>query len=412
MQRSFTFVLLLVVCLVCLGPLAAQDAPTPEPVGLRPDAPQYALHGPYWVGKDTWNDQTEFHRTNVLVWYPALNPDGQVESINYVGFGMPIEGRALNRAAPDSSGGPYPLVVLAHGLGGSNTMQAYLGEHLASEGFVVMAINYGDSGEQTGGADPALAMYTRPRDVSWQIDLAEQLNAEPDNVLYQLLDTERVAVVGHSNGGYTALAAGGAQVDLTGPTSWCVLKPNMELAPEVGGGTPQQLFCNRTEELAALSGLENVPEERWPSWGDPRVDAIVPLAPIAFYLGADSAAAVTVPTLLIIGSGDRIAVSTDENYVPNVYDGLGSTHKAIVTVENADHSVFNFSCETAPGLVEVGAFWACSDPVWDMDRAHDLINHFTTAFLLDTLKGDAAAHAALAPDAVAFPGIEYQAEGF
>jgi hypothetical protein len=47
-----------------------------------------------------------------------------------------------------------------------------------------------------------------------------------------------------------------------------------------------------------------------------------------------------------------------------------------------------------------------------MDRAHDLINHFTTAFLLDTLKGDAAAHAALAPDAVAFPGIEYQAEGY
>ena len=40
MQRSFTFVLLLVVCLVIVGPLAAQDAPTPEPVGLRPDAPR------------------------------------------------------------------------------------------------------------------------------------------------------------------------------------------------------------------------------------------------------------------------------------------------------------------------------------------------------------------------------------
>jgi hypothetical protein len=47
-----------------------------------------------------------------------------------------------------------------------------------------------------------------------------------------------------------------------------------------------------------------------------------------------------------------------------------------------------------------------------MDRAHDLINHFTTAFLLDVLKGDKDAHAALAPDAVSFPGITYQAEGF
>ncbi|HYO88948.1 MAG TPA: alpha/beta fold hydrolase, partial [Candidatus Limnocylindrales bacterium] len=318
----------------------------------------------------------------------------------------------LNRAAPDASGGPYPLVVLAHGLGGSNTMQAYLGEHLASEGFVVMAINYADSAEGTGDADPALSMFTRPRDVGWQIDLAEELNTDPDSVLYELVDTEQVAVVGHSNGGYTALAAGGGQVDLTGPTSWCVMRSDLALAPEVGGGTPQQLFCNRTEELAALAGLENVPEVLWPSWGDPRVDAIVPLAPIAFYMGADSTAAVTVPTLIIVGSGDHIAFSTDEIYFPNMYDGLGSTQKAKVVLENADHSVFNFGCETAPGLVEVGAFWACSDPVWDLDRAHDLINHFTTAFLLSTLKEDAEATAALAPDAVAFPGIEYQAEGF
>ena len=50
MQRSFTFALLLVVCLLCIGPLVAQDAPIPEPVGLRPDAPEYAQHGPYWVG--------------------------------------------------------------------------------------------------------------------------------------------------------------------------------------------------------------------------------------------------------------------------------------------------------------------------------------------------------------------------
>ena len=35
--------------MLLVTPLAAQEA-TPEPVGLRPDAPTYALHGPYWVG--------------------------------------------------------------------------------------------------------------------------------------------------------------------------------------------------------------------------------------------------------------------------------------------------------------------------------------------------------------------------
>jgi hypothetical protein len=37
----------------------------------------------------------------------------------------------------------------------------------------------------------------------------------------------------------------------------------------------------------------------------------------------------------------------------------------------------------------------------------DLIDHFSIGFLLDTLKGDKAAHAALLPDAINFPGIEY-----
>jgi opacity protein-like surface antigen len=62
MQRSFTFALLLVVCFVVLAaPVLAQDAPTPEPVGLRPDAPEYALHGPYWVGTMQQSVETDSH---------------------------------------------------------------------------------------------------------------------------------------------------------------------------------------------------------------------------------------------------------------------------------------------------------------------------------------------------------------
>lgn len=53
----------------------------------------------------------------------------------------------------------------------------------------------------------------------------------------------------------------------------------------------------------------------------------------------------------------------------------------------------------------------CSDAVWDMARAHDLINHFTTAFLLAELKGDAEA-AALAPEKITFPGITYETTAY
>ncbi len=46
-------------------------------------------------------------------------------------------------------------------------------------------------------------------------------------------------------------------------------------------------------------------------------------------------------------------------------------------------------------------------PVWLAGRVHDLINHFTTAFLLDHLKDDPEAHKALLPGTVSFPGITY-----
>ena len=57
---------------------------------------------------------------------------------------------------------------------------------------------------------------------------------------------------------------------------------------------------------------------------------------------------------------------------------------------------------------DIFGFDFVAEPVWDTNRAHDLINYFTTAFLLDVLKGDEEAHAALLPDNVDFPGINYE----
>ena len=58
-------------------------------------------------------------------------------------------------------------------------------------------------------------------------------------------------------------------------------------------------------------------------------------------------------------------------------------------------------------MAKAGFYWVCSDAVWDMDRAHDLINHFTTAFLLDVMKNDPEAHKALLPEAVTFEEVQY-----
>ena len=113
-------VLVIAVLVLAVVPFAgAQDEPKPETVGLRPDAPPYALHGPYWVGaRDFVIDPTSERPLVSTMWYPALNPENAEESVTYsfeVKFTPKPEiktevyGHALLGAAPDSSGAPYPL---------------------------------------------------------------------------------------------------------------------------------------------------------------------------------------------------------------------------------------------------------------------------------------------------------------
>ena len=52
--------------------------------------------------------------------------------------------------------------------------------------------------------------------------------------------------------------------------------------------------------------------------------------------------------------------------------------------------IFTGPCEAIPLLLRFISNEFCSDPGWDRNYAHGLINHFTTAFLLYTLKDDQA----------------------
>lgn len=110
------------------------------------------------------------------------------------------------------------------------------------------------------------------------------------------------------------------------------------------------------------------------------------------------------------GSGDRVAPPDWNIFV--THEHASSAAKALVVLEGSDHYVVEDGCDRTPWVADLGLFFLCSDAVWDVDRVHDLINHFTTAFLLATLKGDTEAAAALAPVAAAFPGISYEAQGF
>jgi predicted dienelactone hydrolase len=112
---------------------------------------------------------------------------------------------------------PAPLVVFSHGLGGHRRQSTFLCTHLASHGFVVAAPDHPGStfadaapifarGEQGGWAGlrdwVAAGMVSRPRDV---IDLADGLAGGLVASLVGRFDPSRLAVAGHSFGGWTAL---------------------------------------------------------------------------------------------------------------------------------------------------------------------------------------------------------------
>ncbi len=409
--------LIAVLALTVLPTAYAQDGPKPEAVGLRPDAPPYALHGPYWVGtQDFVIDEGGERPLTVTVWYPALNPDGAEESIAYhmeiqakLTFELPdwyesiILGHALADASPDIAGGPYPLVIFSHGFGAHRHTYAYLTEHLASYGFVVIVPDHLEvwNPEMSELGESA---FERPLDIQQVIAFAGTLAAS-DGELAGLVDMNQIGVAGHSYGGYTALTAGGARFDTAAFNARCA-----EAAPGTEFAT---VFCPiimpAEADLAALVGLDEVPEGYWPSWGDPRVRTVVSLAGSPL-IQEDGLKEVTVPLLAMVGSLDTAGQGAEATEF--IYQQVGSATKAQVIFANAEHYIFQWSCADAVGLADLGFFPVCSDSVWEMSRAHDLINHFTTAFLLATLKDDADAAAALSPDAVSFPGITYETQGF
>lgn len=273
--------LILIVVLLTTSVVFAQDA-KPEPVGLRPDAPTYAVHGPYWVGYKTFviGSGTERQLTTHL-WYPALNPKNEKEEIIYQGkFKDPtlpadlpgdIYGHALLNAEADMANASYPVIVFSHGFSVSVALYSHILEHYTSYGFVVLAI------EHIEKFDPAYselwaASIDRPRDIKQLLDYAETLTTTGGEMA-GLIDMKHVAVAGHSSGGYTTLAAGGAQYDLKAFNARCATLPKDD---------PLTFLCaplvDREADMAARAGLNPMPEGLWPSMGDSRVTAIIPMA--------------------------------------------------------------------------------------------------------------------------------------
>lgn len=146
-----------------------------------------------------------------FVWYPAQPGDT-----------VPALGNAVWEpiaVAPDAPalGGPFPLVVLSHGMYGNARNQAWLADRLVDQGYAVAAIDHPGTATFSRDPDHKRTLWNRPRDISRLID---HLTDDPR------IDTGRIYMAGHSLGGFTAVALAGGRYDPDGFDAFCRNRPD------------------------------------------------------------------------------------------------------------------------------------------------------------------------------------------
>ena len=235
-----------------------------------------------------------FGSLTASIWYPTTSPGAPYA------YSPEITGSVSLNAAPAECG-RVPLVVFSHGYGGCATQSVFITEQLARDGYIVAAPNHADAGctktpppPQEPFGQPALwsdqTYIDRRNDIENVIDSLEKSAA-----FGTVVDTTRVAGMGHSLGGYTIMAM-------------------------VGG---------------------------WPTWTDPRIKSALLLSPyVQPFQAKDTVGGVGVPVMYQGGTLD-IGITPFVADPGGAYDKTPGT-KFFAELQAAGHLVWtNLTCAQA-----------------------------------------------------------------
>ncbi|WP_309570210.1 dienelactone hydrolase [Deinococcus sp.] len=381
----------------------AQSMPAPMtvPGDARPDAPELAARGQYAVGVRTLNlvnkgQQDIVHAPKegaiptydrpltVEVWYPApgVSGSGSVKYMDVLGSGpgdpkrpnTPFE--TMGRATRDASAvqaGPFPLVILSHGYPGSRILMSYLGENLASKGYIVASIDHTDA---THGDKAAFAstLVNRALDDNFVIsEMARQGMAGSGSFLSNVVNAEQTGIVGYSMGGYGALNAAGAGF-------------GAEVLPLVPGGAlaARQTGAFQTDgRIRAVVALA-------PWGGDAaRRAAGIPVGGEFGFWDAAGLAGLRVPTLFIAGEHDD--VSGFDGGVKALFQNTVNADRSLLVYRSARHNIAANPAPATANPVSADDYLRYAEPAWDTARINNINQHFVTAFLNLHLKGETGA---------------------
>jgi predicted dienelactone hydrolase len=233
------------------------------------------------------------------------------------------------------NGAPAPavkgLIVISHGTASTELGFAKLAQALARHGYLVASVEHvGDTWQdQSMRATPGRYFAERPRQVSRVIDT---VLADPQwgSRMAQGADGRPlIGAIGHSAGGYTVLALAGGKPVLSRLRAHC----EAEAAQD-------PVLCSLSRGIGSASGQAggSADGQEEPVQADPRVRAVMALAPMGVAFSPSSLASITVPVAIYAGEKDSFLVP--RFHASWVMQNMNGTSTTLQLVPNAGHYAF------------------------------------------------------------------------
>ncbi len=202
---------------------------------------------------------------------------------------------------PQGLSQPAPVIVLSHGLASDRNHFAAIAKHLASHGFVAVTLEHPGSNLQKfknllAGSSKEMfdvsEFIDRPKDISYILD-------DLGRRLPRIANVQQVGVIGHSFGGYTALALAGATIDFDYLTKEC----------------SQGLDATNASLLLQCEALK-LPRQSY-NFRDDRVKFALAINPIeSSIFGPKGIAKIRIPVAIAASSEDVVASAVLEQIKP------------------------------------------------------------------------------------------------
>lgn len=229
--------------------------------------------------------------------------------------------------------GKLPVMVISHGLSDSRSSFFDMASHVASYGFAVALPDHIGSNHDyrealfsglTSDYFAASDFLDRPLDISFLLDELERANP----IQYQgKLDFEQVAIAGHSFGGYTALAVGGATVDFARLVERCDPDANIVLDGAM------VLECRALELMTQPEVVEQLGQT---GVSDERVQLVMAFAPVSNLFGERGISQIQQPVMIQGGAFDILAPVVPQQVL--AFSWLQAPEKYFYLAENTSHS--------------------------------------------------------------------------